>query len=182
MINEPLELKPGEEREFTATNDYGDANHFQTGIGSETQDLDLAVAVTDSAGNETARFNQEAFLIQEGRRESGGKTKGDDTASEDGGGHGASHSEDHSHSGQGSATAAEQEAADKLVSDTEAGAARFEDLEVARAEGYEQMVGKRGNQPGPSRPAHFLNKEYVEDEKILDPEHPEGLMYMKTAR
>jgi hypothetical protein len=183
VINGPLELEPGEERKFTATNDYGDANHFQTGIRSEMQDLDLTVTVTDSAGNETARFNQEAFLIREGRG-AGGKNKGgkgrDTGVNEGGGSHGAGHGGGHGHGGQGSATAAEQEAADKLVSDTEAGAARFEDLEVARAAGYEQMVGKRGKQPVPSRPAHFLNKEYVEDEKILDPERPEGLMYMKT--
>jgi hypothetical protein len=65
VINEPLKLAPGEERELTAVNDYGDANHFQTGIGSQTKDLSLTVKVTDSGGNETAWFNQEAFQIQE---------------------------------------------------------------------------------------------------------------------
>jgi len=75
VIDEQVELAPGEEREFTAANDYGDANHFNTIIGSETRDLDLAVSVTDSAGEETARFNDKAFLVQEGQRGNGAKAK-----------------------------------------------------------------------------------------------------------
>jgi hypothetical protein len=66
VINRSLNLAPGEERELTAVNDYGAANHFQTGIASQTKDLGLSIKVTDSEGNETARFNQEAFLIQGG--------------------------------------------------------------------------------------------------------------------
>ena len=49
----------------------------------------------------------------------------------------------------GPATLAEQEAAAKLVSDTDA--ARFRDFGVARAEGYEQMRGKRGEIPPGNR-------------------------------
>src|ERR687889_1395449 len=75
VIDEQMELAPGEEREFTASNDYGDANHFNTIIGSETRDLDLAVSVTDSAGEETARFTDKAFLVQEGQRGKGAKAK-----------------------------------------------------------------------------------------------------------
>src|SRR5919107_6358316 len=75
VLDEQVELAPGEEREFTASNDYGDANHFNTIIGSETQDLDLAVSVTDSAGEETARFTDKAFLIQEGQKGNGAKAK-----------------------------------------------------------------------------------------------------------
>lgn len=74
VINQPLKLAPGEERELTAVNDHGDANHFQTTIGSQTRDLDLAVTVNDPAGKEKARFNQEAFLIKGGK--AGGKTNG----------------------------------------------------------------------------------------------------------
>lgn len=74
VVDEPLELAPGEERELTAVNDYGTANHFKTTIASETQDLGLTVTVTDSAGEETARFNQEAFLVRE--KEAGGQTNG----------------------------------------------------------------------------------------------------------
>lgn len=42
------------------------------------------------------------------------------------------------------------------------------------------MRGKRGKQLEQSRPMHFLNKEYVEDGRVLDPERPEGLMYTET--
>lgn len=75
VIDEQLELAPGEEREFTAINDYGAANHFNTIIGSETEDLDLAVSVADLEGTETARFNDKAFLIQEGKGANGNGAK-----------------------------------------------------------------------------------------------------------
>lgn len=67
VVDEQIELAPGEEREFTADNDYGTANHFNTIIGSKTQDLALAVSIADSEGTETARFNEKAFLVQEGK-------------------------------------------------------------------------------------------------------------------
>ena len=82
VVDEPLTLAPGEEKELTATNDYGDANHFQTTIGSQTKDtkdLGLTVKVTDPAGNEKAWFNQEAFLIRQDQKKAGGKTKGGKT-------------------------------------------------------------------------------------------------------
>lgn len=75
VIDEQVKLTPGEGREFTATNDYGSANHFNTIVGSETRDLDLAVSVTDSEGTETARFNDRAFLIQEGKGAKGNGAK-----------------------------------------------------------------------------------------------------------
>jgi hypothetical protein len=64
VVDEQVNLAPGEEREFTAVNDYGSANHFNTLIGSENKDLDLSVKVADSSGNETAQFNQKAFLVK----------------------------------------------------------------------------------------------------------------------
>lgn len=75
VVDEQVELEPGEEREFTPVNDYGTANHFNTKIGSETRDLDLAVRVTDAAGEETARFTDAAFMVQEGAG-AGAKGKG----------------------------------------------------------------------------------------------------------
>lgn len=66
VVDELVELEPGEERELIAVNDYGTANHFNTLIGSETRDLDLAVTITDAAGTETARYNDAAFMVQEG--------------------------------------------------------------------------------------------------------------------
>ncbi len=69
VIDESVELAPGEERELTTLNEYGTANHFNTIIGSETQDLGLAVKVTDAEGTEIARFNERAFLVQEGGKQ-----------------------------------------------------------------------------------------------------------------
>jgi hypothetical protein len=73
VVDEQIDIEPGEEREFTALNDYGDANHFNTIIGSETRDLELAVSVTDAEGAETARFSDAAFMVQE---KTGAKGKG----------------------------------------------------------------------------------------------------------
>ncbi len=74
MVEERIELEPGEEREFTADNDYGTAEHFNTVIGSETQDLELAVSIVDAAGTETARFKQAAFQVQQGKAKGKGAT------------------------------------------------------------------------------------------------------------
>jgi len=77
VVDERVEIEPGEEREFTALNDYGEANHFNTFVGSETRDLDLAVTVTDAEGAETARFTDAAFMVQEkGGAKGKGKGKG----------------------------------------------------------------------------------------------------------
>lgn len=76
VIDETLDLAPGEERKLTAVNEYGTANHFNTIIGSETpdtQDLGLAVSLTDPAETEIARYNERAFLIQEGKAKGKGK-------------------------------------------------------------------------------------------------------------
>ncbi len=64
-VDERVKLAPGEEQEFTAVNDYGTADRFRTVLRSETQDLALSVQVTDAAGMETSRLDEEAFLIQE---------------------------------------------------------------------------------------------------------------------
>jgi hypothetical protein len=77
VIDEKLELEPGEERKLTTTNEYGTANHFNTIIGSETEDLGLSVSVTDDEGTEIARYNERAFLIQEGKGKAKSKSKDD---------------------------------------------------------------------------------------------------------
>jgi hypothetical protein len=68
MINKEVELAPGEERELTAVNDYGRGMHFMTQLGSQTQDLNLLVKLTDSSGKETAQYDQGAFLVQQGKK------------------------------------------------------------------------------------------------------------------
>ena len=67
VVNEEFELAPAEVRELTAVNDYGTANHFVTRILTDAADvaaLSLSVTVSDANGDETARFNERAFLIQ----------------------------------------------------------------------------------------------------------------------
>lgn len=78
VIDEELELTPGEQCELTAVNDYGPANHFNTIIGSETQDLGLVVKVDDAGGTETARFSDRAFLMQEGKAKGKARDKAHD--------------------------------------------------------------------------------------------------------
>ena len=67
VAREELTLAPGESRELTDENAYGDANHFVTTLFTltgETTDLEVEVTVVDSAGDETARFTASAFLIE----------------------------------------------------------------------------------------------------------------------
>jgi hypothetical protein len=68
----------------------------------------------------------------------------------------------------------EVQAADKLVEDTRAGTARFEDINVAMKEGYFLLAGARDGL------SHFHNQGYHTDGKILDPEHPEDLIYLRS--
>lgn len=65
-IAERVELAPGEERAFTAVNDYGTANHFKTNVASETEDLTLLVTLTAASGEETTRFTEKAFWVKPG--------------------------------------------------------------------------------------------------------------------
>lgn len=75
-------------------------------------------------------------------------------------------------------TAAEQAAADRFVSEVMAGSGRFTDIEVARAEGYVQMMPYAFDEIGA---AHFINTAFARDDGVLDPRRPEGLIYLKTA-
>ena len=66
VIREEVELATGETREWTATNGYGTANHFSTRIATDAADassLSLEVWVADAGGQQTATFNQLAFMI-----------------------------------------------------------------------------------------------------------------------
>ncbi|HKG24416.1 MAG TPA: hypothetical protein VKB09_02160 [Thermomicrobiales bacterium] len=66
VIQEEVELAAGASRKFTATNEYGTANHFSTRIATDAADasaLTLEVTVVDAGGQQTATFNQLAFMI-----------------------------------------------------------------------------------------------------------------------
>jgi len=66
VIRQELSLDPGAEETLTATNDYGDANHFATRILAESNSgLEIQVTLTDATGQETATFNQGGFWVRE---------------------------------------------------------------------------------------------------------------------
>lgn len=67
-------------------------------------------------------------------------------------------------------SAEERSAADRLFEETLANIARFEDVTVAAAEGYDvAAMGRLGG--------HADNPEYKDDGRILDPTRPETLVY-----
>jgi hypothetical protein len=69
----------------------------------------------------------------------------------------------------------ELQAADKLVADTREGTKRFEDINVALSEGYFLLAGASDGL------SHYHNQKYQSDGKILDPEHPEELIYLRKS-
>ncbi|MBW3556831.1 MAG: hypothetical protein KY454_07830 [Actinobacteria bacterium] len=73
-------------------------------------------------------------------------------------------------------TSAQQAAADRLFSDTKATAARFLDPDGARLAGYTPAT------PTSWSTVHYVNRSYITDGRILDPSHPEALVYANTAR
>ncbi len=68
-------------------------------------------------------------------------------------------------------TLAQTRGAADLAARTRAGLARFTDIHVAIAEGYRPTLSSTGLD------VHLENKAYGKDGRILDPEHPELLMY-----
>lgn len=81
----------------------------------------------------------------------------------------------HEHGEAVAVTSAELEAAARLVADTKAAAVRFEDIDAALAEGYYQVAPPRNGL------AHYMNTSYNRDGRILDPERPESLIYLRMT-
>jgi hypothetical protein len=81
----------------------------------------------------------------------------------------------HDHGTAINVSAAELEAAARLVAETRAEAGRFENLEVALAEGYYQVAPPRNGL------VHYMNTAYNRDGRVLDPERPESLIYLSMA-
>ncbi|MDQ7828160.1 MAG: hypothetical protein QN122_08025 [Armatimonadota bacterium] len=82
----------------------------------------------------------------------------------------------HQHAPAPQATPEQQAAAAHLLAAVRAGIARFADRQVAEAEGYRQSGPWRFQTWGP---AHFGNPLYRQDGRLLDPQRPEGLVYLK---
>jgi hypothetical protein len=72
-------------------------------------------------------------------------------------------------------TAAQLLAAAKLVTDTKAAVARYADLNAALAAGYVPM------EPPDSQVAHYVNRSYMTDEYVLDPQHIQSLIYFNGS-
>jgi hypothetical protein len=68
-------------------------------------------------------------------------------------------------------TAAELEAANKLYTETRAAVARYADLKAALAAGYVPM------EPTDLEIVHYVNRAYMVDADILDPQHVQSLIY-----
>jgi len=71
-------------------------------------------------------------------------------------------------------TEAQREAAAQLVEDTRSGIARFTDVNVALADGY------RPSTPAAAPTVHYANPKYLHS-GIVDPSHPQELVYANTA-
>ena len=73
-----------------------------------------------------------------------------------------------------SGTAEQRAAADRLWQATEKATARFRSLSTARADGYVAF------NPIGDPLVHYVNLAYMQDGRILDPEHVESLVYENT--
>ena len=72
-------------------------------------------------------------------------------------------------------TAAQLLAAAKLVSDTKAAVARYADLNAAIAAGYVPM------EPPDIQVVHYVNRSYMTDQYVLDPQHIQSLIYFNGS-
>jgi hypothetical protein len=70
-----------------------------------------------------------------------------------------------------SVTGSQRRAAGRLVDRTEAAAARYRDLAAAEAAGFRRVDEM-----------HYVDEAAVRDGRILDPRHPEALMFMGEGR
>lgn len=73
-------------------------------------------------------------------------------------------------------TPEQRAAADRLVADIRAGVAPYADVNAAMKAGYVQSTRWGAGTWGP---AHFTNFTYSRDGRLLDPERPESLVYLK---
>ncbi len=80
----------------------------------------------------------------------------------------------HDHGEAVAITTEQLQAAQRLYAEAKAGTQRFADINLALQEGYFLLAG------GPSGLAHYHNQAYHTDGKVLDPERPEELIYLRT--
>jgi hypothetical protein len=90
-----------------------------------------------------------------------------------GGGHGAGEHGDHQ-ADEGAATPEQRAAAAKLLSDTKEGLWQWSDAAKAEAAGF-RTIGDAG-----TGNEHLINWKWIDDDTVLDPDHPESLVYRPT--
>lgn len=73
-------------------------------------------------------------------------------------------------------TAAELEAADRLVTETRAAVAKYAELKAAVAAGYTPM------EPPDFEIVHYVNRAYMVEADVLDPQHVQSLIYFNGPR
>ncbi len=73
-------------------------------------------------------------------------------------------------------TLAQQQAADRLIQDTKQGTARLANVETAKAEGY-----MRFGDADIAGTWHYINWKYQADSAVLDPAHPESIIYWQAS-
>jgi hypothetical protein len=146
-----------------ATGTLGGPKHVHEDGAVHTHDEHQAFEAqqTGSAGSPTAHTHDEHQQVAAPPAASGGSTTQPSVV--------------HDHGAALAVTTAELEAAARLVADTRAGAVRFADEAAARATGYYQVAPPRNGL------AHYLNAGYTRDGRILDPERPESLIYLRMT-
>ena len=85
-------------------------------------------------------------------------------------GHEHQPAESHSHAAEHAGSLDAE--ASELLESVKKTAAKYEDSEAARADGFVPNPDARG------LAVHWRNRDYIQDDAILDPERPEGLVYL----
>jgi hypothetical protein len=88
----------------------------------------------------------------------------------------AADSHNHNPTGAQQATPAQIEAAAKLIYDTRKSVAKYRTLNAAIAAGYVPM------EPPNTDIVHYVNRSYMVDADILDPQHVQSLIYFNTGK
>jgi hypothetical protein len=77
--------------------------------------------------------------------------------------------------GAGQPSAAQLQAAATLLAETRKNATRFNDLAAAKADGYRAVT------PPMLPVVHYVNPRYLNDAMVLDPGHPQSLIYVNSS-
>jgi len=123
-----------------------------------------------AGGDEVAEHGEHAEHGQPGQHDPHGSAAAGPATGATGGGH--AHARDYE-AIWSAASAQERAGATALLEATRAGIGRFRDVDVARAEGYAPHVDRPDA-------THYANPRYSRDGVVLDPEHPESLVYRTT--